>query len=451
MNSELIFSTARLYFLLFLSAFSFIVLGLLLSHGVYFYAVIVFIAGLFITYRIISQYRYSNDSVSFFFESIRNNDTSIQFPVIKGNRQTTRLYDSMNQVIRYFQELKVQNESNEQYYKALIQYSATGLIVMNSENGIELINEIAARYSGISPETTNLKALEMKRPDLFRALCDLKPGENVTFRNISNGEVQFLFFRATILRRYEESVKLISIQDIRQELESKELESYRKLISVLTHEIMNLIAPITAVSRSLYSLYTERSRDEQKTDIYMHTINSLQVIEEQSSGIMNFVNNYRKISKIPEPVLVSFSVNDWVEQLEIAFSGIMDKWGIHFQKSIDKTIKKINADKNLLNQVMINLFNNAIEAMSEIKGERIISLKVGLYKQNKVVIKLINNGPYIPPDIQEKIFVPFFTTKKNGSGIGLSISQEIIKMHQGSLSMISVPDNHTSFIIELFK
>ena len=451
MSYDSVFSDRKLYFLFLVSSVLFTVSGFLFAAEQPFYGILSIVCGILLTFRIILIYNRSNDSVSFLFESLRNNDTTVQFPVAPGNKRMSRLYESMNQAMKYFQEIRVQNEFNEQYYRAIIHYSATGLVVMNNDNTIELINEIAARYGGISPQTVNYKSLEVKNPEFFKTLCEIKSGESRIFRNILNGEIQFLFFRSTSLKKSDKPVRLISIQDIRQELELKELESYRKLISVLTHEIMNLISPVTSVSHSLYLLYSGIKEERELSDTERHTINGLQVIEEQSKGIMSFVNNYRKISKIPEPVIERFPVMDWVEQLEIAYSGIVSEKEIKLHISVDKALNSISADKKLMNQVMINLFNNAIDALSEITGERLLTLRLSLNREEKVLIRISNNGPIIPSEIQEKVFVPFFTTKKNGSGIGLSISQEIIKMHKGSLSMISTPDNYTCFTIELFR
>jgi two-component system, NtrC family, nitrogen regulation sensor histidine kinase NtrY len=451
MISESVFSNKRLYLFFILSSAFFISAGIFFALGVYLNAGLSFAGGLIMTIKILSICNQTNASVSLLFESLRNNDTAIQFDTTVGGRQMKRLHESMNQAIKYFQNIRMQNEYNEQYYKALIQYSATGLVVMNQNNEIELINEVAARYGGIPPQTTNFRSLGIKNPVFLQALCDLKPGESKTFRNLISSEIQFLFFRASLIKKADKTVKMISIQDIRQELESKELESYRKLIHVLTHEIMNLITPVTTVSHSLYLLHKSDKKDWKKSEIENHTIKGLQVIEEQSDGIMNFVNNYRKISKIPEPVIAAFSVKEWVEQLEIAYSGLMKQKGIEFQSSVEKSIAHINADKKLLNQVMINLINNAVDALSEKNGERLLSLKISVNRHDKIVIRLINNGQVIPPEIQEKIFVPFFTTKIKGSGIGLSISQEIVKMHKGSIVMVSSPESLTCFTIELFK
>jgi two-component system nitrogen regulation sensor histidine kinase NtrY len=255
-----------------------------------------------------------------------------------------------------------------------------------------------------------------------------------------------------LLRKNGQTLRLISIQDIRQEMEAKEVESYRKLISVLTHEIMNLISPVTSVTKSLLSLFVKNgipvNVQQLDEDALITTQRGLQLINDQSYGLTSFIENYRKISRLPQPVIQLFDVNEWLDQLRIVFADTMHRQDIRFRISGDK-IKSISADKNLLNQVMINLINNALDAVSDISGDREIRIELSCFEQSRVRIRVTNNGPLIPPEILDRIFVPFFTTKKNGSGIGLSICQEIIKLHQGSLTVVSSINGHTSFIIEI--
>jgi signal transduction histidine kinase len=345
----------------------------------------------------------------------------------------------------------MQNEYNENYFRALIKNINTGLLVLNNRQ-IELINQPACRYAGISPESTHPNQPKIKNPRFYEAVCDLKAGETITYKQVIGTDYQLLNFRASFLSKNGISLKLISIQDIRYEMESRELESYRKLISVLTHEIMNVVTPLTSVSKSLLSLYMNKGKalniSEFDEQILKTTQYGLQLIEEQSRGLTTFVDNYRKISRIPQPVVQSIEIEEWLEQLRIVFSGRMTENQIKFDIASDSFVKQISADKNLMNQVMINLVNNAIDAVLELKENRVISLGISLFQQNRIHIKISNNGPVIPPEILDKIFVPFYTTKKNGSGVGLSICQEIMKLHRGSITVIS-NEGLTSFIAEL--
>ncbi len=452
MESEKLLTVRVKVILLLLTAVSFIWAGIMFDRKNIYAAAILLIAGFIIILVLNRIYNVISESVTVFFDSLRNDDTTLRFPGSIKNRRLLRLFESMNKLNDHFQEIRLRNEYNESYYKTLIQHASAGLLVMGGNNQIELINKTACIYAGISPESTNPDLLRIRHPAFYEAVCSLKPGEKVTYKNLVSNNLQLLFFRATMIRRKDEELKLVSIQDIRNELQSKELESYRKLISVLTHEIMNLLAPLTSVSKELFTMFTDSNitNDSKQVDesLIKTAVNGLQLINEQSDGLVSFMNNYRKISKLPPPDFACFSVSDWVDQLKIAFSGKMKENRILFKIEADKSIKEIIADKKLLNQVMVNLINNSFDAVMDLDGEKRIEIHIMKNQENRVLIKVMNNGPVIPHELLEKIFVPFFTTKKNGSGIGLSISQEIMKMHNGSVIVVSSEDIPTCFIVE---
>jgi two-component system, NtrC family, nitrogen regulation sensor histidine kinase NtrY len=426
--------------------------GFSFAHSLYWISAGLMITGVILIISLIRVYNATNESVSIFFESLKNDDTAVHFTSDLNNRTLTDLYKSINSVNKHFQEIKLRNEYNESYYKTLIHHASTGILVLNADNRIELINKAACIYAGISYESTNLNLLKIKHPAFFDAVCKLKPGETTTYRNMNSGNLQILFFRAAMIKRNDSEMKLVSIQDIRYELESRELESYRKLISVMTHEIMNLLSPLTSVAKELYSMFRREEVTEGVATIeeskIRTAVNGLQLINDQSNGLMNFVNNYRRISKIPQPEFSSFTAGEWFEQIRIAFGGRMKENNIDFRIIADRSYGQIVADKNLLNQVIINLLNNAIDAVIEVEDERWIEIRGMKSVNDKYLIKVVNSGPLILPELLEKIFVPFFTTKKNGSGIGLSISNEIMKRHNGSLVAISTTENNTCFMME---
>jgi signal transduction histidine kinase len=425
--------------------------GTMLARYQYSGALLLFFSGVAAAWLILRIFNTTNQLVAEFVNALRNNDTAIRIPVKYKNKSLIELLESLNGLISHFQQFKRQSETNAQYYKALIRHSATGLMVLNGDN-IEIINDTACKYAGITAESTNSNLLKIKNPLFYEAVCKLKPGEVITYKHIMGKEFHLLLFRAAALRVNEKMVKLVSIQDIRNELESKELDSYKKLISVMTHEIMNLVSPLTSVSKALQELYLKNGNHITESDVdemmIKSTINGLNVIGDQSNGLLNFIDHYRRISRIPQPIIERFSSDEWIEQLNIVYGSMMKENNIEFTIQCDKLLRFIEADKNLLNQLMINLVRNAVEALREQPLDKRIMLELIQLSQNRVRITITNNGPYIPPEIQEKIFVPFFTTKKEGSGVGLSICQEIMKLHKGSLSVISNYGGMTSFIAE---
>jgi two-component system, NtrC family, nitrogen regulation sensor histidine kinase NtrY len=452
MESERLLNIRVRFILIFLTSISFLGTGIFYERHLYSVSIILLICGVVFALLVNRIYNATNEAIRFLFDSFRNDDTSIRFRGQINNKGLLRVYESMNRLSDYFQEIKLRNEYNESYYRSLIQNSSAGLIVLGSNNKIELINKTACAYAGISTDTTNPDLLRIRHPAFYETVSNLKPGDSVTYKSLVSNNMQLLFFRASMIRRNDEELKLISIQDIRHELESKELESYRKLISVLTHEIMNILSPLTSVAKELHTLFNTEINQKKSPWVDESSIRTavsgLQLINEQSNSLVNFMNNYRKISKLPQPEFTSFSVSEWIEQLKIAYSGRMRESNIVFKISAEKSLNEIIADKKLLNQVMINLINNSCDAVMETERDRMIEINILKNTMNRIIIKIINNGPVIPGELLEKIFVPFFTTKKGGSGVGLSISQEIMKMHNGSIVAISSEVSRTCFILE---
>jgi signal transduction histidine kinase len=452
MTSERLLNRASKYVLLVILTLTVFAAGYLTARSEFLAAGFLILCAFASGGLLLRIYDATNQSVAAWLHALQNNDTAVQYSPGKKSKSLTALYEGFNKLNGHFQKIREDSEINEKYYKALIRHSATGMLVLNG-NSVELINRTACSYAGISPDSTNPDLLRIKNPLFYEAVRNIEPGMDLTYKQVSGKSFQLLAFKATGLRKGNSTVKLVSIQDIRYELESRELESYRKLISVLTHEIMNLMSPLTSVSKALYALYhkddkpvTLKSLDDQTLS---STVNGLRVFDEQTNAILNFVGNYRKIARIPQPELKPFDTREWLEQLKIVYSGNMAEQGVTFDIHGEGGPKTILADKNLINQVLINLINNAFDAVMQCGGERKILLEISMSSLNRPVIAVINNGPYILPEIQDKIFVPFFTTKKNGSGIGLSICQEIMKLHKGSLTLISSPNSLTSFIIEL--
>lgn len=434
--------------LIVLSILFFTASGFYFGRQEHFIAILLSIAGIVSIFILNRTYKKMDEAIIFFFDSLKNHDTTTRFREKTGNKKLDWMNQRMNELNEFFQEIKLRNEYNESYYRTLLYNATAGLIVLGSENKIELINKTACNYAGISSESTNHDLLRIKHPEFYEAIRKMVPGDNIIYKNLVGGNLQLLSFRATMIRRKDEKLKLISIQDIRTELESKEIESYRKLMSVMTHEIMNLISPLTAVSSELHDKWNkEAERSDPDETLAKTTVTGLKLINEQSTSLVNFMNNYRKLSRLPSPEFSSFSAEEWIDQLKIVFSAMMKENDVDFKISSEKQLTEVTGDRKLLNQVMVNLINNSLDAVMENEGERKISIRMIRNSNDKLSIKITNNGPVIAPGLLDKIFVPFFTTKKKGSGVGLSICQEIMKLHNGSLVAIS-SDVQTCFIAE---
>ena len=400
---------------------------------------------------VINSFNQSNLQIACFFDAIRNEDSSLKFPTSIRSKSLRNLYQSLNSLNHRINEIKMQNEYLEKYYQTFIQHAATGLMAVNDKNEVEIMNDKAFEYAGI-PSFTPLHLIPSRNPGLFNILQVIQPGEAYSYKRFTSESQINLLIRSKEIRFGGKVSKLISMQDIRHELDEKELDSWQKLIRVLTHEIVNSIAPIVSLTGTLRKFFIEDGKlvhpdqiDEETID---NVVQGLDTIEERGKGLVNFVDSYRKLTRIPNPVFEIFGISEWLEHIRLLLQEQMENRQIQLELRIDNKVRDLTGDKKLLTQVIINILNNAMEALEEILGNRKIRVSVELSRQSRTLIRISNNGPLIPEETVEKIFIPFFTTKEQGSGIGLSLSRQILRLHRGNIYVDST-ENVTSFLITL--
>jgi nitrogen fixation/metabolism regulation signal transduction histidine kinase len=401
------------------------------------------------TVNLISYLNGTNRKIRLFFDSVRNDDSSLSFPTIEKNKTLKEIYHNMNKVNHQIQQLKIENRKQEQYFQILIEHIATGIITFDSKGFVIHANAPAKKL--LSTEVlTHLKQIERKDRQLFNAIKSIQPHERRLISYASeSGEIQ-LSLKATSFRTSTEELIILSIQDIKNELDEKELESWMKLIRVLMHEIMNSIAPITSLSESLVRIYTDSGGpvlpEKVTSGTISTTLQGLNVIKDQGKGLMSFVESYRKLTRIPEPEKKLFAIEDLIARLKILYGSMPHNGKGELPVIIKNPGIELFADQNLISQVLVNLLKNALEA-NESNPNPDIRIVAGLDINNRPEICVIDNGPGIAPAHLDEIFVPFFTTRQNGSGIGLSISRQIMKLHGGNLKVKSVPDKETTFCL----
>lgn len=426
--------------------------GMMVPEERYDLALLALLATIVLVIFLLADIRRGGKSVTRFFESVLSGDFSTTFDESDRDPFIRTLHERMNRLIRKFRDLRVRSESRETYYRAVLQQSATGLVVLNAQDEIVVINRAAARFAGISPDSTDKRLMKIRNPHFFEQLTHLSPGEKRTYRDHGPGPSSAFLLRAIELDLSGERLKVISIENIRRELDQTELESYQRLIRVLTHEIMNSVAPLTSVSGTLQKrFFPDHSPIDPSgvnDDLIRGLIQGLSTIDDQTRGMVEFVNNYRKLTKLPEPVLGQIEVTGWIEKIGILITDQLQEAGVRLSFSVDPGISIIHADPRLLNQVILNLVNNAIDAMRENQGKKELSISLFRVDPEHVYIRVSNNGAPIPEEELEKIFIPFYTTKEHGSGIGLYLSRQIIHQHGGLLS-VSSRSGETSFLIEL--
>jgi two-component system nitrogen regulation sensor histidine kinase NtrY len=443
-----------LYFNIVLRVFFIVLMSCLLSYFIvidksFRFSILCIIVIIALTVNLISYLNSTNKKIRFFFDSVRNDDSNLFFPFEITNTSLRNLYQSMNKVNSQIQQLKIENRQQEQYFGTMLEHLATGIITYNDKGFILHANSSAKKLLSMDV-LTHLQQIERKDRKLFDTVRSIKPYERKLIAISSEeGEIQ-LSLKATSFRTKDNDMVILSIQDIKNELDEKEIDSWMKLIRVLMHEIMNSITPITSLSESLSNIYSSGGRPLSPEDVNVKTIattlQGLNVIKEQGKGLMSFVESYRKLTRVPEPEKKIFRVSDLMSRVQVLYNSLENSYRTELSVSLADPDLQIFADQNLISQVLINLLKNALEANeNNASGKIKISASEGV--KNHPEICVTDNGPGIPEENIDEIFVPFFTTRQNGSGIGLSISRQIMKVHGGNLKVRSVPDKETVFCL----
>jgi two-component system nitrogen regulation sensor histidine kinase NtrY len=402
-----------------------------------------------LTINLITYLNRTNNRIRFFFDSVRNEDSNLSFPIETGNDSMNELYKSMNKVNYQIQQLKIENRQQEQYFRTLLEHLAAGIITYNDKGFILHANSSAKKLLNIDV-LTHLQQIERKDQKLFDTINNIRPYERKLIAVSSEGTEIQLSLKATSFKINENELVILSIQDIKNELDEKEVESWMKLIRVLMHEIMNSITPITSLSESLSNIYSTGGKpvlpEQINSKTIATTLQGLNVIKEQGKGLMSFVESYRKLTRVPEPVKKTFRVSDLMGRVQILYNSLENSASTKMSVLLTNPELEIFADQNLISQVLINLLKNALEANENSDGAKIeVTAIEGL--NNHPEICVTDNGPGISAENLDEIFVPFFTTRQNGSGIGLSISRQIMKVHGGNLKVRSVPFKETVFCL----
>jgi len=327
-------------------------------------------------------------------------------------------------------------EAEQSFYDILLNRIDAGLIVVDENKRISWINKAALDILG-KPQPHRLADLSATSPELPLLLDRLVPRETRTIK-VQNGRKEYsLLVTAVILNIKGKEQKLISLKNIQTALDENESEAWKKLIRVLTHEMMNSIAPIISLSDTFSRPNAKHEDDDM---IY----GAMQTIHRRSKGLVEFVNNYKKVTHIPSPNYTSFKAKELMNDI----TNLLTANGIKFSNLMIPANIIFDADRTQIEQVMINLIKNAWESASE-RREPDVSVEITTNEYQKPVITISDNGYGIPDELLDKIFIPFFTTKKDGSGIGLSICRQIINAHGGTITVHSEPDKGSRFIIRL--
>lgn len=386
-----------------------------------------------------------NKNLENFFLTIREQNLSISFPDMSKDRTFIELNDYLHEINEIISRVRREKEVQRKYLQYVIDNVDVGIVAFTSENNVELWNKAASRIIGLNNLriTGQLETIEQGLSDF---ISGLKPGKEMLRKVYLRGQIIPLAFRASRFTIDGREISLVSFQNIKAQLEDNELDSWQKLIRVLTHEIMNSAAPLSSLSSTLNWRFGRITNDSFINDEFLlaDTKNSLRIIESRSRGLIDFVGSYRRLTKIPELKISSIKIVELFHNVSLLMKDEAHNYGISLIAKISGSKLEIKADKNLIEQIMINLINNAIQSFQN-QGEKYIELRCLKDADEQVSIQVANNGPSIPRDIMDKIFIPFFTTREKGTGIGLSFSRQVMRLHGGNILVSSSPGGETIF------
>ena len=393
-------------------------------------------------FRVVWNVRSVNRKLAYFFQALENDDYSIHFPE-RGSHSERFLNGMLNRIKDILQNTRLEIQQREQFYELIINSVSSGIVALDERGFVTQNNQVALKLLGLEI-FTHVNQLERVSPALKLLVTEIRPGESrrVTFTN-ERGSVQLLVSASRILLR-DKPITLLVMNDIENELDEKEIDSWVRLIRVLSHEIMNSIAPVTSLSDTLLSMHSDP--EITPDDLKRNTENGLKVISETGKGLISFVESYRKFTRIPRPERELINLNEFIQRAVILSSTEPNFPEVTIDICIEPEDLKVFADPNLMGQVLLNLMKNAFYALRGREDAHII-LSAEHGPTGKVLIRVRDNGPGIPPEIMNEIFVPFFTTKEEGSGIGLSVSRQIMRMHGGNLKSSSIEGKETIFTI----
>ncbi len=423
---------------------------LLFKTDLYAALIIIGTAIIYQCYSLIHFVEKTNRELTRFFQSIKFSDFSQTFRDSKEGKSFAALRLAFNDVLDAFRKARSEKEEHYRYLQTIVQHVGIGLIAYQPNGDVELINTAAKRLLGLA-QLKNIKSLKSWSPVLVETFLRLKPKEKALVKVEDNNELLQLALYATEFKLRDYTYTLVSIQNIYSELEEKEIDAWQKLIRVLTHEIMNSITPISSLASTINDMIKasfelrsllKEGQEETLTDI----CDAAQTIQKRSQGLLHFVDAYRNLTLIQKPNFQIFPIKELFNRLSQLIQTNIKKKNIQFEVKIEPKSLELAADPELIEQALINLLLNALQAVDSQKGP-VIQLVARMDSRSHILIQVSDNGPGISKENLEKIFIPFFSTKEGGSGIGLSLSRQIMRLHNSSISVQSKPDVETTFTL----
>ena len=375
---------------------------------------------LFCLFRLFKLYGEIVHRLMFVFNAVQNNDYSFRFTENPRYTQYAFVNQSLNRIKEVLDNAKLQIKEREQYFQLIMECANVGIVVVMENGTVTQTNSKALRIVGME-RLSHIDQLRVLSEELCEAMYTVAPNEQRTVRYATEIGEQSLVLSCSAMEFGGKMLRVISVGNIHEELDRKEVESWEKLTRILTHEIMNSLAPVTSISHTLLSANADAATMQQ----------GLETIHTTSDRLLRFVDSFRAVTRIPAPQKAPFYLSELVAEA----CSLTARDGVEVEVSIEPEDTMLYADRALMSQVVVNLLKNATEALSEQEGERKITIHSTIDTEERIQIEITNNGPAIPAEVAENIFTPFFTTKTDGSGIGLAVSRQIIRLHGGILRL----------------
>ncbi len=378
------------------------------------------------------------DEMDDFFESVKYRDFSRWFTEKSGHQDIRELHKGFNEVNKTIKEINSEKEAQHLYLQKILELVGTGIIAYNTENGEVLwVNESFKRTLSI-PSLKSIGFVANRKPDLYKKIFEENHAKGNTISIDVDEERTKILIASSLFKIKEDSFKLIVLQNIEDTLSRTESEAWKKLLSVMTHEIMNSIAPISSLAETLQSKVQLYIEEPEKHELEIHDLDAgIESIKKRSEGLLKFAKTYRSLNKITKLNLTNILVSGLFENIINLMKPSLESKNIVFDFELDNPDLHMELDTYLIEQVLINLVLNSVEAVKN-SSEPKITLFAHKNTNGSAIIRIRDNGKGIPDEILDDIFIPFFSTKKNGSGIGLSLCKQIILLHNGKIQIKSV-------------
>jgi two-component system nitrogen regulation sensor histidine kinase NtrY len=400
---------------------------------------------IYLIYSIIHQYNKVQQEVHEFSEAVKYRDFSRHYAVQSAPTTVQTLRKGFNDINNTFKTINRERETQYHYLQQILELVGTGILSYDLDTG--WVNESLKDLLTI-PYIKSIHSLEKREKHLYQEIIDLKSGDKKVVTIIKDQQKVNLQLMASILRSENKVYKLVAFQNVSDAMDESESNAWSKLLNVMTHEIMNSVAPISSLADTLKNrvknLKTNSSNAYDLDDLEL----GIDTIKRRSEGLLKFTESYRSLNRITKLEMQKVSVYDLFENLNTLMLPTLDKRAIELDIILRDINLTIDVDVNLLEQVLINLLVNAIEAVKD-QPFPVISLSAEVQANNKTVLKVSDNGVGMSAELMEKIFIPFFSTRKTGSGIGLSLCKQIMLMHKGNIQVQSAESKGTVFILQV--